>query len=255
MLIDSHCHLNEERLYVLRKQIIKEAQEKGVEKFIVIGWDYDSSFLAVSIAKEFDCCYATIGIMPTDIDSITGKDEKAFFDLLKEDKVVALGEIGLDYHWEKDEDKKQRQREWFIKQIKIANEYKKPIVIHSRDAIQETYNILKEYRPEYGGVMHCYSGSPEMVNDFIKLGLYIGLDGPVTFTNARSVKEVASIVPLDRLLVETDSPYLAPHPHRGEMNTSVYLPLIVEEIARCKNETYDKISEVTYSNTKKLFHV
>ncbi len=255
VIIDSHCHLNEESLYVLRKKIIEEAQAKGVEKFIVIGYDYDSSLLAVKIAEEFDRCYATIGIIPTEIDSILDKDVDEFFKLLNHPKVVALGEIGLDYHWEKEDWQKERQKEWFIKQIDIANSYKKPIVIHSRESIQDTYDILKEHTPEYSGVVHCYSGSPEMVNDFIKLGLYIGLDGPVTFTNARSVKEVARIVPLDRLLVETDSPYLTPHPHRGEVNSPTFLPLIVEEIARCKGETYEKIADFTYSNTVKLFHV
>ncbi|MCD8209502.1 MAG: TatD family hydrolase [Coprobacillus sp.] len=253
MIIDSHCHLNEERLYVLRKNIIKQAQELGVDRFVVVGWDYESSFLAVEIAHEFDCCYASIGIMPTDIDSIIGKDEDKLYELLKDPKVVALGEIGLDYHWEKTPEQKERQKEWFIKQIDIANQYKKPIIIHCREALQDTLDILKAHTPICSGVMHCYSGSPEMVNDFVKLGLYIGVDGPVTFTNGRSIKEVAQVIPADRLLIETDSPYLSPHPHRGEMDSPVYLPLIANEVATLRGVSYNELAKMTSDNTERLF--
>ncbi len=253
MIIDSHCHLNEPKLYALRKQIIKDAQAVGVEKFIVVGYDYDSCFLAVEIAHEFDCCYAAIGIMPTDIDSALGKDEDKLFELLNDPKVVALGEIGLDYHWEKTPEQKARQKEWFIKEIEIANKYHKPIIIHARESLQDTLDILKAHPPLCGGVMHCYSGSPEMVSEFTKLGLYIGVDGPVTFLNGRSIKEVAQVIPEDRILLETDSPYLTPHPHRGEMNTPVFLPLVASEVALLRGKTYEEISEITYNNTVRLF--
>lgn len=252
---DTHCHLNSEQLYRDRKQIISDCLKKNIDLILVVGFDYKTSLQAVEIAKEFNCCYASIGIHPTELDSLKKEDEEQFFSLLNHDKVVALGEIGLDYHWVKDSKERERQKEWFIKQIDIANKYHKPIIIHSRDASNDTYQILKEHRPLYGGSMHCYSYSSEMVKLFLNLDLYIGIDGPVTFLNGKNIKEVAKITPLDKLLIETDSPYLSPHPLRGTVNTPLNLPLIVKEIANIKSESEEKICECTYSNGRKLFHV
>ena len=168
---------------------------------------------------------------------------------------MALGEIGLDYHWVTDEKEREKQKEYFIAQIQLANQYHLPISIHSRDAIQETYDILKAYPPKYGCIMHCFSGSKEMMKEFIALGCYISFAGPVTFKNARIIKDCAHEVPLNRMLVETDSPYLTPHPFRGQENNSSYLPYIVEELAQIKGIKREKIEEATRENTKRLFHL
>lgn len=252
---DTHCHLNSPQLYPKIEEILQNCKEKGIDLLLVVGYDYQTSLLAAEIAEKYPFCYAAIGIHPTELNSLAGIDEDQFYTLLNHPKVVALGEIGLDYYWVKDIDERNKQKEWFIKQIEIANRYNKPIIIHSRDAAQDTYEILKHHRPIKGGVMHCYSCSSEMLPLFLELGLFIGLDGPVTFLNATNPKEVARSVPLDRLLVETDSPYLAPHPYRGKENTPLNLPLIIEAIAKIKEINAEKICECTYSNGKKLFHV
>ena len=170
-------------------------------------------------------------------------------------KVVAIGEIGLDYHWVKDPVQREKQKEWFIKQIDFANLHKKPISIHNREAFEDCLKILKEHKPEYSGVMHCYSGSVELLDDVLKLGLYIGLDGPLTFTNAKTPKEVCEKVPLDRLLVETDSPYLSPHPLRGTVNEPKNIALVIDEITRLKGLSKKHILDVIYQNSCKLFNV
>lgn len=255
MLIDTHTHLNDKDLYLDRDNIIKEAKNAGVEKLIVIGFDYDSSFLALKIAKEYKDVYASIGIHPTEIDSLINNDKNKLLELIKDDKVVAIGEIGLDYHWEKDKSKKERQKEYFISQIEIANKFNKPVIIHSREASQDTFDILKNHPVNKKGVIHCFSMSKEMMKEFVKLGYYIGLDGPVTFKNASSVLEVAKEVPLDRLLLETDCPYMAPTPFRGKRNEPKYLIYIAQKIAEIKGIDYEELKSVTTSNTKKLFHV
>ena len=221
-IIDTHCHLNDETLYKDLDNVISRALQAGVEKMVVVGWDEASSKLAVKIAEEYDFIYAVIGFHPENVFDI---DDKALYDTLnlyKHPKVVGIGEIGLDYHWTKDPEKREIQKEYFIKQIKFANEVGLPISIHSREAFQDTLEILKQYPPKHSGVMHCYSGSVENLQDIINLNLYIGLDGPVTFTNAKTPKEVAAEVPLEKLVVETDCPYLSPHPLQTLQCLSVF---------------------------------
>ena len=168
---------------------------------------------------------------------------------------MALGEIGLDYYWVKDEEQRNLQKEYFVRQIKEANKHHLPICVHNRDAINDCLEILKNNHVEMGGVMHCFSGSVEVMNEFLKCGMYISLGGPVTFKNARVPKEVAKVVPLDKLMVETDSPYLAPHPYRGKQNEPSYITLVVDEIASLKGVSKEEIMEATYRNASKMFHV
>ena len=255
MYIDTHCHLNSEEMLSDVELHLKEANEAGVNTFIVIGCDKTSSFLAVELAKKYQNIYAAVGFFPCDVKNATESDLDDVITLLKEPKVVAVGEIGLDYYWEKDENEKVIQREWFKKQILIANAYNKPIIIHNRDAFSDCLSILKEFAPKESGVMHCSSGSIEYLKEVLDLGLYIGLDGPVTYKNAKTPKEVAKIVPLDRVLLETDSPYLTPHPFRGKPNSPKYLPLIAEEIAALRNVDVSLIEESTSKNAKKLFKI
>ena len=175
--------------------------------------------------------------------------------MLNNNKVIAIGEIGLDYYWDKEESVKQHQKEYFIKQIDLANRYNLPISIHCRDAYEDCLNILKAHPVKCGGVMHCYGGSKEMMPEFIKLGFYIGIGGTVTFKNAVKIKEVAASVPSDRYLLETDAPYLAPTPHRGEENQSMYIPLIRDQIAQLRNVDPKQVELETNNNFKTLFRL
>ena len=255
MIFDTHCHLNSEELYNNIDEVIASAKVVGVDKFLVVGWDIKSSYLAIELANKYLEIYAAIGVHPTDIDGVSDEDFDKLMTHVNDPKVVAIGEIGLDYHWVKDPEQREKQKQWFIRQINAANLYKKPISIHNREAFGDCLAILKEHRPLYGGVMHCYSGSVELLKDVLDLGLYIGLDGPLTFTNSKTPKEVCEVVPLDRLVVETDSPYLAPHPLRGTINEPKNIALVIDEIARLKEESKKHIIDVLYKNSCRLFGI
>lgn len=254
-MIDSHCHLNDKKLLVNIDKILKDAKEKGVKKFLVVGYDLISSLKAVELSERYSEIYAAVGIHPSDVKKAKKEDYKILETLLTKPKVIAVGEIGLDYYWEKDKTLQEQQKEYFIKQIHLANKYQKPIVVHMREASLDTLQTLQKERPTYGGIMHCYSGSAELAHDFMEVGLFISLAGPVTFLNAKTPKEVAKVVPLNKLLIETDAPYLSPHPLRGKLNEPKNLPLIAEEIARLKNTNAKTIIEQTTKNFLKLFKI
>ena len=254
-IIDTHCHLNDETLYKDLGNVISRAQQAGVEKMIVIGWDKASSELAVKLAEEFSFIYAAVGFHPENIFDVSKEDFLETLELSKHPKVVAIGEIGLDYHWTKDLDKRDLQKQYFIEQIEYANKVGLPISIHSREAFNDTIEILKKHKPLHGGVMHCYSGSVENINDIINLNLHIGLDGPVTFTNAKTPKEVAAEVPLEKLVVETDCPYLSPHPLRGTVNEPANITLVIDAIAEIRGMSKKHLLDVLYQNSCKLFNL
>ena len=252
-LIDTHCHLNDEALYKDLDNVISRALQTGVEKMIVIGWDEESSKLAIKIAEQYPFIYACVGFHPENLENIDDEALNRVLKMSSHEKVVGIGEIGLDYHWEKDPDKREIQKEFFVKQIEYANKVGLPISIHSREAFSDTLEILNKHKPLYGGVMHCYSGSADNIKDIINLGLYIGLDGPVTFKNAKTPKEVAEEIPLDKLVLETDSPYLSPHPLRGTVNEPANLILIADEIANIRGMSKKHLLEVVYDNSCRLF--
>lgn len=254
-LIDTHCHLNDEQLYQNLDDVISHAQQVGVEKMIVIGWDKESSKLAIKIAEQYPFIYACVGYHPENLEGVTDDDLNEVLSLSSHPKVVGIGEIGLDYHWEKNPQKREIQKQFFIKQIEYANKVGLPVSIHSREAFQDTLEILKNHKPEHSGVLHCYSGSVENIQDIINLDLYIGLDGPVTFRNAKTPKEVAVEVPLERLVLETDSPYLSPHPLRGTINEPANIILVADEIAQLRDMSKKHLLEVIYENSCKLFNL
>lgn len=254
-MIDTHCHLNSEELFPNIDKVIQEAKKHGVKKFLVVGYDKKTSFLAVKIAEMYDFCYAAIGFHPTEIFDLSKEDYDDVFLLVSNPKVKAIGEIGLDYHWVKEEDKRELQKEFFNKQIDIANKLKLPIIVHNRDAIQDCVEIIKQNPPKFGGVMHCYSGSVESMEELTKYGLYFGFGGTVTFTNSKTPKETAVACPIDRLLLETDCPYLTPHPHRGEMNEPKYLDLVLSEIASLRNISKEEVDKITTNNACRLFDI
>jgi TatD DNase family protein len=255
MFFDTHCHLNSDDFANDIEGYIKRAKAAGVDFLLVVGWDDVSSQKAVDLAEKYPNIFAAVGFHPCDVLKVPEDRFAVIKRLLSHPKVVALGEIGLDYYWNKTEEEHEIQRKYFVRQIELANRFNKPVVIHSRDAMAETLALLKENKPVAGGVMHCYSGPKEMVPDFLSLGLYISLGGPVTFSNARVSKEVAKFVPLKNLLIETDAPYLAPTPNRGKKNESSYLPLIASEIGALRGLDAEDIGEWTTRNAKALFHV
>ena len=253
MYFDTHVHLNSEQYNNVEK-IINDALNSKVSKMIVIGYDLESSIKAVKIANEYDLIYAAVGIHPSEIKKMKETDLNEIEKLLDNKKVVAIGEIGLDYYW--DQDNKEEQKEMFIKQIKLANKYNLPIIIHSREAALDTYEILKENKKYYQkGVMHCYSYSLELAKEFIKLGLLLAFGGALTFLNSKQNKEVVKEIEISNLLIETDAPYLTPHPFRGKQNEPKYISLVVKEMANLKNISEEKVACVTYNNACNLFGI
>ena len=255
MFFDTHCHLNDKAFKDDIEGYIERAKKEGVSRLLIIAWDVASSKKAIAIADKYNNVYAAVGIHPVDAVKTPRSDLKKIEALLHHPKVVALGEIGLDYHWIKDEKERLIEKEFFIAQIELANKYKKPVVIHMRDAINDTYQTLKSNLPLYNGIMHSYSGPKEMVKDFIDLGFYIGLGGPVTYLNAKEPKEVAKVVPSDRLVIETDAPYLSPHPFRGRLNESKRIPIIAEMIATLREVSVNEIAKITTENARRLFKI
>lgn len=249
-MIDTHVHLNDEAYKENLDEIITSANKIGIKKMIVIGCDYQSSLKAIEIAKKYDNIYAMVGLHPSDVDKETDKDLNWLKELLKEEKVIGIGEIGIDLYWTKEN--KDLQIEFFEKQLQISLEYNLPVSIHSRDAIELTYQILS--KNSYKGVIHCFSGSLEMAKKFIKLGYLIGIGGVVTFKNT-NLKEVVKNIPMECIITETDGPYLAPTPYRGKMNKPEYIKLIVDEIALLKSMDVVEVEKQIDENVKKVFNI
>ena len=257
MIFDTHCHLYDEKYIEGAIEAIKTSILNGVDLFMIPGDNLVNSKKAIELATLFPQVYCAIGVHPSDVMELD--IEETINELRRlyktSSKIKAIGEIGMDKYWVKEENVIKKQKEFFIRQIELANELELPIIIHDRDAHNEVLEVLKNHKPLYGGVMHCFSGSVEYLKEILKLGLYIGLDGPVTYKNAVTPKEVAEYVPLDRLLVETDSPYLTPTPFRGKINYPHYVKYVIEEICRIKSINSREIEEITFNNGKKLFGI
>ena len=251
MYFNTHTHLNSKELYSQRDIFIKHALDNNVDYIVVAGYDLPSSKYAVEIAQEYPFIYATVGISPNDCLETTDADLNEIEALLQNPCVVALGEIGLDYYWE--DVPHDKQKDIFQKQIDIAKKHDKPIVIHARDAYEDTYRILKQ--AAHRGIMHCYSGSVEMAKRYIEIGFEISLAGPVTFKNARVPKDVAATINLENLLIETDCPYLTPHPFRGKLNEPANVVYIAQEIAKLKNMEIEDVARITTFNAKRMFGI
>ncbi|MDC0558777.1 TatD family hydrolase [Candidatus Izimaplasma bacterium] len=250
MLVDTHVHLNAKKFKDILPEVINRALQNDVKLMIVVGFDHETNLKAIELAEKYPFIYATVGYHPTDARHIKDKDFVLLEEQLQHPKVVAVGECGLDFYWDKEHTDKQIAV--FQKQIDLSLKYDMPLAIHMRDASEATYNVLSEYK-NLKGIMHCYSGSAEMAPLFIKLGLHISLGGPVTFKNGHKPKEVAIAVPLEKLLVETDAPYLSPHPFRGKTNEPARVKLVAEEIAKLKAIPYKEVADQTTKNALKLF--
>lgn len=252
-MIDSHCHINDELYRDNPAEYIEASKQAGVSEFLIVGFDAKSSGISVDIAKKYDGTYAAVGIHPSDSKKAEPGDLDKIKKLANDPKVIAIGEIGLDYYWEKDEDVRKQQKEFFIKQIEIANELNLPISIHCREALEDCLQILKENPVKKGGIMHCYAGSLEMASDFIKLGFLLGFGGTVTFKNAVRPKEVVAHVPSNSYVLETDAPYLTPDPYRGKENHSKYLYLVRNKIAELRNISPEQVEKETTENFNRVF--
>ncbi len=253
MLIDSHAHLLDERLVGDIPKIIADYKNNDVEISVEIGADLQSSIGAVELAKKYDNIYATVGLHPECAEKTTDSDIEQIKKLAQNDKVVAIGEIGLDYHYDYD---KTAQKSLLIKQIILADQLHLPIVIHLRDAYQDMENILNEYKSyiNNGLLLHCYSGSREMLDRFSHLDPYYAFGGAITFKNNNRAQVIAA-VKRDRLVIETDSPYLTPVPHRGKLNTPNYLKFVAERMALDLGITYEEVAQMTYQNTKRFYRI
>lgn len=250
MWIDTHAHLADSEFDEDRKEVIQRAKDAGIGKIVLIGCDVEGAKRALKLAYTDDMFDVAIGFHPEGV--LEERDEASMFELMKDPKVKLIGEIGLDFYWDKDPEHHKLQETLFIKQIDWANQLNKPISIHMRDASKKSFDILKTHPVQRGGVMHCYSGSVEMAREFIKLGFYISLAGPVTFKNAHIPKDVAREIPLEWLLIETDSPYLAPHPLRGKRNESSYVVETAKVIAELRGMPLEDLESSLEANYQRL---
>lgn len=250
-MIDSHAHLDEERFDEDREELIKSLKENAISYVINPSSDMETSRRVVELSNKYDNIFAAVGIHPHDAEGFKEEDLDELRELSKDERVVAIGEIGLDYYY--DNSPREIQKEVFRKQLQLSHELDLPVIIHTRDAMGDTYDILKEFEGHVRGVMHCYTGSIEMAEKFMKLGFYISIAGPVTFKNAVNVREMAKQIPLERLLIETDSPYLAPVPNRGKRNDPTNVRYVADMLANLKEIQIDKIIEHSRENTVELF--
>lgn len=248
-IFDTHAHYDDEAFDEDRDELLLALPKNCVKFVINQGIDIKTSMFSVKLAEKYDYIYAAVGIQPQEVYKEENLDE--IEKLATCDKVVAIGEIGLEYHY--DVAPHELQIEYFENQIEIANKFDLPIVVHNREAHSDTLNILKRTPAKCNGVIHCFSGSVETAKEFLKLGYYLGFDGPVTFRNAKTAIEVLEYIPLDRILVETDAPYLTPVPFRGNRNNSMYIKYILEKIAEVKKMQVDEIADITTKNALKLF--
>ncbi len=248
-IFDSHAHYTDKAFNDDRENMLGSLRESGICGVINCGADIESSVFSVDLANKYDYIYAACGIHPEEADKIPENYIEILKNLARNEKCVAIGEIGLDYYWR--QDNKEKQKELFENQILLSKELDLPIIVHDREAHGDTLEILKKHKPK--GVLHCFSGSPETAEEILKLGMYIGLGGALTFKNARKAVEVAEILPSDRLLLETDCPYMAPVPFRGKRNYSGYIPYIAEKVAEIKGIDPQTVLDITSENAKKLF--
>lgn len=250
-LFDTHAHYNDDAFDQDRKGLLDALPDAGVGAVVIPGVDVESSRSALALAENRPWLFAAAGIHPEDCAGCTAADFSAIRDLCREKKVVAIGEIGLDYYWAENPPKEFQQMV-FRRQLELALELELPVIVHDREAHGDSLAIVSEY-PALRGVFHCFSGSPEMAEELIRRGWYLGIDGPITYKNARRAPEVAAVIPLERMVVETDAPYLTPEPFRGKRNDSRKLPYVLETMAEWKGVTAEELAEITFANGKRLF--
>ena len=251
MIIDTHAHYDDKAFDNDRHELLTSLEKSGIAAVVNVAADMKSLEDVPRLAHEYDFVYGAIGLHPDNVGALDDGVMDKMRHLLEDPKIVAVGEIGLDYHW--NVEPKEVQMEAFARQIELAKEAGKPIMVHSREAANDTMQVIKDTRAyDAGGIIHCYAYSPEMAREYVKMGFYLGIGGTVTFKNARKIKEVVAEIPLESLVLETDCPYLAPEPNRGKRNSSLNLPYVAAKIAKIKGCRKEEVEEITYNNAKKL---
>lgn len=252
MIFESHAHYDDRAFDTDHEELLKQCQEQGIETIVNVSASLASIKSTLALAEHYNFIYGAVGIHPDEVGEL---DEEAFAWLREQcshPKVVAVGEIGLDYYWDKE--KHELQKHWFHRQMELAKELKLPMIVHSREAAADTLEAVKKaHTPELRGVIHCFSYTPEIAKEYLDMGYYIGIGGVVTFKNAKKLKEVVKMLPLERILLETDCPYLAPEPNRGKRNSSLNLPYVAEAIGRLKGIETEEVIRVTNANAKTLY--
>ena len=254
MIFETHAHYDDESFNDDREALIRSLPEKGIGRIINVGASIETTKTTLELAAKYDYIYAAVGVHPSDIN---GLNEETFAWLKEQaslSKTVAIGEIGLDYYWDKEPEIQAKQRYWFVRQLALAQQADLPVIIHSRDAAEDTMQIMeKAYEDGIKGVIHCYSYSPEMAQEYVKMGYFIGVGGVVTFKNARKLVQTVEEIPLSAIVLETDCPYMAPEPHRGTRNDSRNIPYVIEKIAKIKGISAEEVEETTRENAFALF--
>ncbi|MDE6433314.1 MAG: TatD family hydrolase [Lachnospiraceae bacterium] len=251
-IFDTHAHYDDKAFTEDMDNLLCDMHKKGVKRIVNIGCSMESSRYIVDMVNRYDYVYGAVGVHPDDVGNLTDADMRELAELSRQDKILAIGEIGLDYHY--DDIDKESQKRWFVEQLGIAKQERLPVVIHSRDAAKDTLDIMRtEHAGTTGGVIHCFSYGVEMAREYLNMGYYIGVGGVVTFKNGRKLKEVVEYASLDRIVLETDAPYLAPVPFRGKRNCSLYLQYVAEEIAAIKGVDTEEVYTVTYENAEKMY--
>ncbi len=260
MIFESHAHYDDEAFDEDREALLSSMQEKGIGYIVNVGAGIETSEKSLELARKYDFIYAALGVHPGGAEELNEENFQWLtescrsYHIKSNGKVVAVGEIGLDYYWP--EPAKELQRQWFERQLLMAKEVALPVIIHSRDAAKDTVDMMEQFHAgDLGGVIHCYSYTKETAREFLNMDYHIGIGGVVTFSNAKKLKEAVEYIPLEKILLETDCPYLAPMPYRGKRNSSLYIPYIAEEIAHIKGIDKEEVIAVTADNAKKLFHI
>ena len=254
MIFETHAHYDDERFAEDRDTLLASMPERGIGRIINIGSTLVSTKETLAIAQNYPYVYAAVGVHPSEIGDLNEEMFAWLKEQTRQEKTVAVGEIGLDYYWDKEPEVQKAQRYWFKRQMELAREETLPVIIHSRDAAEDTMRLMQEiHAEEIPGVIHCYSYSKEMALEFVKMGYRIGVGGVVTFKNARKLKETVEAVPMEAILLETDCPYMAPEPHRGTRNDSSNIPYVVNTIAQIKGISTDEVEQITWENAMRLF--
>ena len=254
MIFDTHAHYDDPAFDEDRESLIDSLLGAGIGHVVDIGASIDTTRKALELAHKYDFIYAAVGVHPSEVEELTEDNFELLREWSEDGRCVAIGEIGLDYHWP--EPGRDLQKKWFRRQLNLAREQQLPVVIHSRDAAKDTVDILKEeHAEEIGGVIHCFSYTKEIAKECLDMGFYIGVGGVITFKNGKKLREVVEMTPMDRILLETDCPYLAPEPYRGKRNSSLYLPYVVEEISKIKGISTEEVISITQDNAKTMYNM
>ena len=254
MIIDTHAHYDDRAFNDDRDEVLNSLRDSGVEYVVNVGASLKSSRSTIELTKNYSFVYCAVGVHSDEVGELDESGLKWLEESAKLPKIVAVGEIGLDYYWDKAD--RQVQKEWFAKQMALAKNANLPIIVHSRDAAADTLDVMKaENAKELSGVIHCFSYGVEMAREYLNWDYYLGIGGVVTFKNAKKIKEVIEYMPLSKLLLETDCPYLAPVPYRGKRNTSANLPLVIKAIAEIKGVSYEEVEQTAYDNAKRFYHI